>query len=110
LLPIYRYSFALLPLWFAYLVSPYGLLYLDGVTVVALPKKAADFSLAGTRERRHRNDRRGGFGKNCQASELLPKAYRLGMRFIRRARSASRLEFNYLLEAWIVFAIRESRI
>ena len=69
------------------MVSPYGLLYLDVLTVVALPKKATDFSLAGTRERRHRNDRRGGFGKNCQHPNFFLK--RIGVRFTRRARSGN---------------------
>src|ERR1700722_7201832 len=80
-------SFALLPLWFAYLVSPYGLLYLDGVTVVALPKKAADFSLAGTRERRDGNNRRGGFGKNAEHPQFFLE--RISMCFAGRSHSGN---------------------
>jgi hypothetical protein len=52
-------SFALFPLWLAYLVSPHGLLHFGSVTVVVLPKKSTDFTLAGTREHCHRDDRRG---------------------------------------------------
>src|ERR1700731_3884893 len=62
-------SFALLPLWFAYLVSPYGLLYLDGVTVVVLPKKATDFTLAGTHESRDRDDSSRRVREESRASE-----------------------------------------
>jgi hypothetical protein len=52
-------SFALLPFRLADLVPPYGLLYLDGETVVALPKESTDFTLAGARESRDSDDRRG---------------------------------------------------
>ncbi|MGB6961577.1 MAG: hypothetical protein WA748_07780 [Candidatus Acidiferrum sp.] len=59
-------SFALLPFRLAYLVAPHGVLHFDGVTVIVLPKKSTDFTLAGARECRHRDNRRGGFGKNRQ--------------------------------------------
>jgi hypothetical protein len=65
----------------------YGLLYIDGVTVVALPKESTDFALAGARERRHCDDRRGRFGKNRQHPNFFLK--RIGTRFTRRARSGN---------------------
>src|SRR6516225_1022545 len=42
-------SFALFPLGLSDLVSPYGLLHVDGLTVVAVPNESTDFSLAGSR-------------------------------------------------------------
>ena len=51
------------------------MLYIDGVTVVALPKESTDFTLAGARERRHRDDRRGGFGAVPEKSFRAQRLY-----------------------------------
>jgi hypothetical protein len=80
-------SFALFSLRLAYVISPYRLLYLYGVAVVAFPKKATDFALASTRERRHGDNRCGGFRKNSQHLNFFLE--RIGMSFTRRTRSGN---------------------